>query len=66
MNALRLRHLLLLRLRQQLPRLVRACQKASLGDAQAVFASRAEARSSPPGLIAALHCGASGASAASC
>lgn len=36
--------------------------KASLGDAQAVFASRAEARNSLPSLVAALHLGASGKS----
>lgn len=50
------------RLRQALPQLVRAMEKACLGEAQAVVASRAEARNSPPNLIAALHSGASGAS----
>ena len=34
--------------------------KASLGEAQAVFASRAEVRHTSPKLVAALHCGASG------
>jgi hypothetical protein len=34
--------------------------KASLGEAQAVVASRAEARNSLPGTVASLHCGASG------
>jgi len=47
------------KLRQHLPKIVQAAAKASLGEAQAVVAAKAEARNSLPGTVAALQCGAS-------
>lgn len=45
---------------QVLSQLVRAMCSASLGEAQAVFASRAEAKKLSPKLLASIHLGASG------